>query len=183
MRLQDPQLPDGVYAFFDPATILCGETATLWVTALTTAQAGTYGVTLVATGSSETHSAVLQLTVRDLFPPQVEIIPLRGRILAGVVNVQANGYTGSDAVKYQWLIWHTDHWSLPIGETTAPTFSYHIYRGGTWRFAVRLVTASDTFLSSPVAVTVQPPVPVHEPAQRMNRSVEPATAVSRRFVP
>src|SRR5438552_13269838 len=99
LRLQDPQLPDGIYAFFDPATILSGETATLWVTALTTAPAGTYGVTLVATGSSETHSAVLQLTVRDLFPPQVEIIPLRGRILAGVVNVQANGWDDVGVVR------------------------------------------------------------------------------------
>jgi len=99
LRLQDPQLPAGIYAFFDPATILSGETATLWVTALTTAPAGTYGVTLVATGSSESHSAVLQLTVRDIVPPQVEIVPLRGRILAGVVNVQANGWDDVGVVR------------------------------------------------------------------------------------
>jgi len=99
LRLQDPQTPPDVFAFFDPPTILSGETATLWVTALTTAPAGTYGVTLVATGSSETHSAVLQLTVRDIVPPQVEIIPLRGRILAGVVNVQAHGWDDVGVVR------------------------------------------------------------------------------------
>ncbi|MFL5885843.1 MAG: hypothetical protein ACJ77M_12300 [Thermoleophilaceae bacterium] len=73
-------------------------------------------------------------------------------------TLQANGYTGSGAVQYEWLIWHTDHWSLPIGRTSTPTFRFHIYRGGVWRFAVRLVTDSDVYLSSPIAVTVKAPV-------------------------
>jgi hypothetical protein len=73
-------------------------------------------------------------------------------------TLQANGYTGPGPVRYEWLIWHTDHWSLPIGRTDVPTFSYKIYRGGVWRFAVRLVTDSDTYLSGPVPVTVRAPV-------------------------
>src|SRR5436190_6128446 len=54
-------------------------------------------------------------------------------------TLQANGHPGPAAARYEWLIWHTDHWSLPIGRTDVPTFSFKIYRGGTWRFAVRLV--------------------------------------------
>jgi hypothetical protein len=73
-------------------------------------------------------------------------------------TLQANGYTGAAPARYEWLIWHTDHWSLPIGRTDTPSFRFHIYRGGTWRFAVRLVTDSDTYLSGPTPVTVQAPV-------------------------
>jgi hypothetical protein len=73
-------------------------------------------------------------------------------------TLQANGYTGTAPVHYEWLIWHTDHWSLPIGRTDVPSFSFKIYRGGTWRFAVRLVTDGDTYLSGPTPVTVQAPV-------------------------
>src|SRR5205085_403968 len=25
-------------------------------------------------------------------------------------TLQAGGYTGSEPVRYEWLIWHTDHW-------------------------------------------------------------------------
>src|SRR5256885_15842023 len=47
-------------------------------------------------------------------------------------TLPANGFTGSGAARYEWLIWHTDHWSLPIGRTDTPSFRLHIYRGGAW---------------------------------------------------
>jgi len=99
LQLQDPLLPGGMIGFFDPTTIMSGDTATLWVTVPTSTPQGTYNVTLVATGATETHSAVLQLTARDVVPPQVEIAPLRGRILAGVVTVQANSFDDVGVVR------------------------------------------------------------------------------------
>jgi hypothetical protein len=35
-------------------------------------------------------------------------------------TLQANGYTGAEPVRYEWLIWHTDHWSLRSAAPTPP---------------------------------------------------------------
>ncbi|MGC0417130.1 M28 family peptidase [Embleya sp. AB8] len=63
VTLSAGNLPAGVTAQFNPATVQSGGSAALTLSASSTAAAGTYSVTVTGTGSGATHTAQYTLTV------------------------------------------------------------------------------------------------------------------------
>ena len=66
ITLSATNLPIGVAASFNPATVTSGNQSTLTLSASSSASTGTYTMTLVGTGTSATHTATLSVTVAQV---------------------------------------------------------------------------------------------------------------------
>ncbi|GAC1318608.1 MAG: hypothetical protein NVSMB25_08250 [Thermoleophilaceae bacterium] len=69
-------------------------------------------------------------------------------------RVRLTGRRPPEAIRYQWLVWHGDHWSRPVASTAAPSARMRLPRVGTYRVAVSVSTARDTYLSAATTVRV-----------------------------
>ncbi|MYW06386.1 M4 family metallopeptidase, partial [Streptomyces sp. SID3343] len=84
VTLSASNLPSGVTANFNPATVQAGGSSTLTLSASATAPVGTYSVTVTGTGTSATHTAQYSLTVSTTGTPPT------GAPDISVTNVQAH---------------------------------------------------------------------------------------------